>query len=97
MQKQATKDAHKRHQEDEARTEDGSKKGHGKVKCECKANTTWQGDTQQGVGPEWVDTSGSDEWWTGWGGTKGGGPKGKGGKGKSSPWGDANEPTQDAR
>ena len=43
MQKQGTKDAHKRHREDEARTEEGGKKG----QCKCKANTTWQGDTPQ--------------------------------------------------
>ena len=67
-----------------SRTEEGSKKGQGKG----KAKTTWQGDTQQGVGPGWVDTSGGDEGWTGWGGTKGGGSKGKGRKETTSPWAD---------
>ena len=67
-----------------SRNEEWSKKGQGKG----KANTTWQGDTQQGVGPGWVDTSGGDEGWTGWGGTKGGGSKGKGRKETTSPWAD---------
>ena len=96
MQKQGAKDAHKEepdaqtqtphkpHSVDKACTEEGSKKGQGKG----KAKTTWQGDTQQGVGPGWVDTSGGDEGWTGWGGTKGGGSKGKGRKETTSPWAD---------
>ena len=96
MQQQGAKDAHKEepdaqtqtphkpHLVDKACTEEGSKKGQGKG----KAKTTWQGDTQQGVGPGWVDTSGGDEGWTGWGGTKGGGSKGKGRKETTSPWAD---------
>ena len=96
MQQQGAKDAHKEepdaqtqtphkpHLVDAACTEEGSKKGQGKG----KAKTTWQGDTQQGVGPGWVDTSGGDEGWTGWGGTKGGGSKGKGRKETTSPWAD---------
>ena len=64
MQKQGAKDAHKEEPDaqtqtphkpylvDKACTEEGSKKGQGKG----KAKTTWQGDTQQGVGPGWVDT-----------------------------------------
>ena len=96
MQQQGAKDAHKEepdaqtqtphkpHLVDAACPEEGSKKGQGKG----KAKTTWQGDTQQGVGPGWVDTSGGDEGWTGWGGTKGGGSKGKGRKETTSPWAD---------